>query len=165
MAALGPEQYPILQDLRLCALRTDPGAFVEPLAVAEERRAEGWRRLLDECARPGFGTVLAAWIGPESVGMAGLRRHGPLPQTEGEVWGVFVRSPWRGRGVGAALMRAVEADARRLGLHRLVIEIARTNEAAARLAMASGFRGTGQRAHRPMGDGQTRELVQWAKEV
>lgn len=163
MSPLRPEDHPILANLRVAALRTDPGAFLTPLAVAQERRPEGWRRQLEEYAAPGYGAILAAWVGPEPVGMAGLRCVGLGPDARGEVWGVFVIPAWRGRGIGTELMRAVEAEARRLGRHRLLLDVVRTNEAAARLYMAAGFRGTGRRVHQRMGDGQTREVVEWGK--
>ncbi len=57
----------------------------------------------------------------------------------GEVKGLFVRPEARGKGVGRALMAALEAAARDLGLTCLRLETGRELGAATRLYRALGF--------------------------
>jgi GNAT superfamily N-acetyltransferase len=69
--------------------------------------------------------------GGRVVGYAALRRS--------EVTAVFVRPRSARRGVGAALLARIEAEARRRGVRRLVVRAARSAVAFYR---AAGFRGT-----------------------
>lgn len=58
---------------------------------------------------------------------------------------VAIRPPYRGRGLGTALMHHVLAEARRLGAHRATLEVRRSNDGARRLYERLGFRLTGTR--------------------
>ncbi len=52
---------------------------------------------------------------------------------------MFVRSEERGRGIGRALLAALEAEARRLGLTRLVLETGVRQLEAIALYESAGF--------------------------
>lgn len=58
---------------------------------------------------------------------------------EGEVKSMFVRPARRGRGVSRAILAAVLAEARRLGLARLRLETGHDAEAAKALYRGAGF--------------------------
>ena len=79
----------------------------------------------DVCADVGKGRVLlfAAYIDDQMVGTAQLQ---PSPKANGrnraEVAKVLVHSAYRRRGIGQALMDAVEAEARRIGRTTLVLD-------------------------------------------
>lgn len=67
---------------------------------------------------------------------------------------IYVAREWRGRGVGVALMRALEERARALGYHKIVLAGFPTSEAAMRLYMRQGFRTVGVYHEQGMLDGQ-----------
>lgn len=79
----------------------------------------------DVCADVGKGRVLlfAAYVDNQLVGTAQLQ---PSPKANGrnraEVAKVLVHSAYRRRGIGQALMDAVEAEARRMGRTTLVLD-------------------------------------------
>lgn len=81
---------------------------------------------------------LATWK-DEAVGTARLRM---LQDKRGKAERVAVRPPWQGKGVGAALMRALEAEAVRRGLVELVLN---AQEAVMPFYTALGFVGEGER--------------------
>jgi ribosomal protein S18 acetylase RimI-like enzyme len=56
-----------------------------------------------------------------------------------------VARPWRGRGVGSALLTAAIEKARSDGLHKLSLEVFPHNEAAIALYRKFGFREEGRR--------------------
>ncbi|MFC4149766.1 GNAT family N-acetyltransferase [Micromonospora mangrovi] len=67
---------------------------------------------------PPTGLLLLAWCGGRLAGCAGLRR-----QTDGaELTRVYVRTAYRGRGGGAALLAAVEQRARAAGVRRIRLD-------------------------------------------
>jgi len=94
--------------------------FHRPLAG--EEAAAYWQ---DVCADVGKGRVLlfAAYADAQLAGTAQLQ---PSPRPNGrkraEVAKVLVHSAFRRRGIGRALMDAVEAEARRIGRTTLVLD-------------------------------------------
>jgi RimJ/RimL family protein N-acetyltransferase len=86
------------------------------------------------------GSVVAVASG-QVIGMIHVEasRHG-----FGEI-GMLVGRDWRGRGVGAALMRAAAALAREQGLHKLCLEVFVHNTAAIALYRKCGFAEEGRR--------------------
>src|SRR6202521_2066257 len=58
---------------------------------------------------PPHGRLLLATVNGQPAGCVALR---PFDQTRGEVKRLYVRSRFRGSGLGKALMRALVADAR-----------------------------------------------------
>jgi GNAT superfamily N-acetyltransferase len=72
-----------------------------------------------EFSRPAGGTFLLARIEGQPVGCIGLRRH---DDDSGEIKRMYVTPAARQRGVGQVLLGAVEAQARRLGYRRIILE-------------------------------------------
>ncbi|MGB6432209.1 MAG: N-acetyltransferase family protein [Candidatus Acidiferrales bacterium] len=65
----------------------------------------------------------------------------------GEVF-IFVRRSFRSYGIGRQLMRAVQADAPRLGYRKLIGRVLADNRDSLRLCLATGWREVGRhRAH------------------
>src|SRR5438552_195583 len=83
-----------------------------------EEGANHFRLDSDEVA-DGRGAFLVAARAGQPVGCGAVRRIGA--QT-GELKRMYVRPEARGCGVGRALLGALEAEARALGLSRLVLE-------------------------------------------
>jgi GNAT superfamily N-acetyltransferase len=76
---------------------------------------------------PGTGTP---------AGGVGVRRVGPVL---GEVKRLWVDPPWRGRGLGRALMDALEEEARRLGLVALQLGTGDRQPEAIALYQSTGW--------------------------
>jgi GNAT superfamily N-acetyltransferase len=57
---------------------------------------------------------------------------------------IYVAPAWRGRGLGRMLVRALESQARALGVRQLHLEVEQGNDGARRLYLGEGFAATGR---------------------
>jgi putative acetyltransferase len=81
-------------------------------------------------------TVFVARISGRAVGMGALRRH---RDGVGEVKRMYTKPDVQGRGIGGAILAAIEGLARREGLIRLVLETGDRHPAAWRVYERAGF--------------------------
>lgn len=93
---------------------------------------------------PGRGAFLIAARAGEAVGCGAVRRIEP---GTGEIKRMYVSPAARGAGVGRAVLAALEAEARALGLARLLLETGVRQPEAIALYERAGFSRTG-----PFGD-------------
>jgi GNAT superfamily N-acetyltransferase len=84
----------------------------------------------------GRGTFLVARAGDRAVGCGAIRL---LEPGIAEVKRMYVEPEHRGRGVGWAVLAALEGAARQLGVHRLVLETGIHQEEAISLYRRAGF--------------------------
>lgn len=82
------------------------------------------------------GAFLVARVDGEAVGCGALRRLGPA---RFEVKHLYVAPAGRGRGTGAALLAALEAEAVALGASEVVLDTNRSLEAANALYASRGY--------------------------
>lgn len=92
--------------------------------------------LKPEHLEEGRGTFLVARDGGRAVGCGAIR---VLDPTTAEVKRMYVESTERGRGVGRAVLTALEEAARQLGVQRLVLETGTYQYAAIALYERAGF--------------------------
>ncbi|MGI8701483.1 MAG: GNAT family N-acetyltransferase [Nocardioidaceae bacterium] len=149
-----PDDWAVWRRLRLDALAEAPHAFAARLADWQgENDDEGrWRSRL---SIPGAFNVVAV-LDDQPVGMAS-----GVPTDDDsmiEIISMWVAPATRGRGVGDALMDAVEQRGRAMGVHTLRLRVAEDNRTAAKLYQRKGFRFTGERGD-VMPDGTGREAV------
>ena len=107
----------------------------ELAAQYPEPGATHFRLDADEVAE-GRGAFLVASIEGRPVGCGAVRR---LEGRTGEIKRMYVAPQERGRGVGRAILDALEAEARRLGLTRLVLETGVRQREAIALYERAGF--------------------------
>jgi putative acetyltransferase len=89
----------------------------------------------DEVA-PGRGAFLVVYLDGTPVGCGAVRR---LDDETGELKRMYVAPAARGTGLGRRLVDALEAEARALGMRRLVLETGTRQHAALALYGATGF--------------------------
>ena len=89
----------------------------------------------DEFAPP-RGAFLVLTVDSEPVACAGLRRH---DDQRVEVKRMFVRRPFRRRGLSRGLLAAVEDEAVRLGYRRILLETGSAQPEAVALYRSSGY--------------------------
>jgi putative acetyltransferase len=97
---------------------------------------------------PPGGTFLLAWEGNELVGCGALRR---LDDEAGELRRVYVRPPFRGRGLARTISTALMGEARRLGYALVRLDIPPNMAEAKRLYASLGFRPIPPYAGQPQG--------------
>jgi GNAT superfamily N-acetyltransferase len=131
-----------VRELRLRALEMDPDAFGETLQRAQARPEADY----------------ATWIGsPENAmfvaaeadgSLVGMTVGAPAPveaqPNSAALFAMWVAPEARGKGVGAALVQAVEGWARGAGYERIGLGVTTTNAAAIRLYTRMGFVDLGQ---------------------
>jgi GNAT superfamily N-acetyltransferase len=81
--------------------------------------------------------MLIAIEGEEPIGCVALR---PLAEGVCEMKRMFVRSAWRGRGIGRLLAESILAEGRRLGYTAMRLDTGATMLEAAALYASIGFR-------------------------
>ena len=115
---------------------------------------EYWRRRLSE--NPESAYYLVAILDDRIVGMASVDTfpHKPRRRHVGEI-GISVHEEWQGKGVGAALMRAIlDLSDNWLNLTRLELEVYADNQAAIHLYERFGFEVEGTLRQHAFRDGQ-----------
>ncbi|HEV3196089.1 MAG TPA: arsinothricin resistance N-acetyltransferase ArsN1 family A [Candidatus Cybelea sp.] len=131
---------------RVATLETDP----KPLAEIQR-----WWSDHDDCF-----TVLVATDAAAIIGWASLNRysqrcaHAAIADLS-----VYVSRSHRGRGVGSALLRALESHAIAAGFHKIVLHALNDNEHGKRLYRRSGFREVGVFREHGIVDGRHVDVV------
>jgi GNAT superfamily N-acetyltransferase len=101
----------------------------------EDKTACHFRLDLEEVAE-GRGAFLIADAGGSPIGCGAVRR---LDERTAELKRMYVVPSHRGRGVGRALLNALEAEARRIGVSRLLLETGVRQAAAMALYTRAGY--------------------------
>jgi GNAT superfamily N-acetyltransferase len=97
-------------------------------------------RLDDREVDDGRGTFLVARLDGQPVGCGALRvLEGEWPERTAELKRMYVRPDGRGRRIGAAVLDGLLAEARQLGVRRVVLETGRRQLEALALYRRTGF--------------------------
>jgi GNAT superfamily N-acetyltransferase len=92
--------------------------------------------LSGEQVAEGEGAFLVAYLDDLAVGCGALRR---LDETTAELKRMYVNPSVRGRGIGRALLDALEGEARVLGVTRIVLETGTRLVPAIKIYEAMGY--------------------------
>jgi putative acetyltransferase len=84
----------------------------------------------------GDGAFLIAYVDDEAVGCGAIRR---LDSERAEIKRMFVSPRFRGHGLGRAIVAALEDEARRLGVARVVLETGTRLPVAMALYESAGY--------------------------
>jgi ribosomal protein S18 acetylase RimI-like enzyme len=130
-----------LRAMRIEAVRDYPLAFTADLAETQERPIEWWRDFVARHTGDGANVIMLADAGGGRLaGMTGVwAPTAPKLAHAGNVWGVYVRPAYRGRGVGEQLLRACFDWARRKQLVTLKLSVVAGNDTARRCYERCGF--------------------------
>jgi GNAT superfamily N-acetyltransferase len=103
----------------LARLHFGEWSYLCPGESLEERTV----KLRGSCGRKAIPSVVVALRGGELLGSAMLLAHDmdSHPQLTPWLAGVFVKAQYRGKGIGSALVRRIEAEARSLGVSTLYL--------------------------------------------
>ena len=127
--------------LRLEALEREPMAFSESV---EEHRAitiESIAQRLGANQGNAESFVLGAFTDDLLVGMAGFARlNSPKKQHKALIWGVYVKTEWRRRGIGRLLLSEIVERAKATpGVEQILLSVATEQTAARKLYESLGF--------------------------
>jgi len=135
---------PLLRTIRLRALKEDPDAFGSTYADQAAYPAQRWSAMAAESADGDDRCVLLAFHGEAPAGMIRTVRDGRRPGVFG-VYSVWVAPDARRRGVGLALLDAIEAWVRSVRGFLLELSVMEDGQAAQALYEAHGYRLDGRR--------------------
>jgi GNAT superfamily N-acetyltransferase len=129
--------------LRLAALSDAPSSFGSSFAREVDYPLEHWDALADQSESGERLVVFVAVDGACRLGMAGghLRDEDPLVAT---LWGMWVDADARRHGIGRQLLEAVRVWAAARGAVRLELSVTDRAPAAAALYRELGFSATGE---------------------
>jgi GNAT superfamily N-acetyltransferase len=150
---IGPKDWKLWSELRLAALAEAPYAFGSQLADWVDAPEQRWR---DRLGLPNAYQVIVRLDGTPT-GMAGGFHLDGDPQVA-ELVSLWIAPEARGKGLGDALMTAVEDWARRAGARVLKLSVVEGNDPAHKLYLRSGFTDTDEPGDL-MPDGVRREIV------
>ncbi len=137
-----PGEFQAYREVRLRALRLAPDAFATTFEDASSRGEEEWREFSDRLAAGGTSAGFVIDRGEDGFG--GLVSVRLLDEPgEAEVNQMWVDEDLRGGRWATALLDAVEACARQLGVRRLTLWVAEGNARAYRVYTRQGYRPTG----------------------
>ena len=145
---LRPDEVEPLRELRLRALRVDPGAFAETYEEAEARPLEAWASWAADESR----VIVVASEGERWVGMVACRL---LDETSSWLTALWVEPTARGAGLGLRLIDAVAEWARERGRTAVELSVTTNNAAAEAFYARAGFAETGRRRPLPSDTSRT----------
>jgi GNAT superfamily N-acetyltransferase len=138
-----PDEWELMRDVRLAALRDAPGAFASTYAREAPYTEEQWRgRWLGDRVTVFFADVTDL---PGPAGLAGAY----VEDGVANLVSMWVRPDARRSGAGEALVNAAAGWARARGHDTLYLWVAEDNAAARRLYERCGFTPTGERQPLP----------------
>lgn len=154
---LRPGETALVRDLRLRALKDAPEQFGETLEAVLARPREGWEALTASIVPPSTQAMFVAEVGGEPVGSV-YALHDAERTDVGRLGGMWVTPEQRSRGIGRALVDAVQVWALELGKRHLRLWVASDGSAGRRLYERAGFRLTG--AQRAFPGAPSRSIVE-----
>ena len=150
---LMPEDFAILREIRLEALKLHPEAYSSAYEDWVKFSDDDWRAKLS-------APVFAAFHGDKVVGLIGLwPQAGIRTAHRAIVVMVYVRSEMRGNGIAQKLMQAVALYARENNISQLELSVLADNETAWRLYKREGYTEFGRRPNWISLNGETFDEV------
>src|SRR5438105_11817436 len=125
--------------LRMEALEREPRAFASSVEEHEKMSIVATAARL--APKPEGGFVVGAFVDTSLVGMAGFYREDRRKtQHRGTIWGVYVTSAWRGKGVARRMLSAILERLRSYAdLDHVVLHVTADQDAARSLYASLGF--------------------------
>lgn len=154
-----PDDFAILREIRLEALKLHPEAYSSAYEDWEKFSETEWRAKLSV-------PVFAAFEGDTPVGLIGLwPQQGARTEHRAIIVMVYVQNQMRGQGVAKKLLHAVHEYARTAGIFQLELSVSADNVAAHQLYLREGFTEFGRRPNWICVDGQMTDELMMARIV
>lgn len=136
------EQWLEYKELRLRALKTEPQAFSSPYTKEEAYPDEKWQQRLKFANEGVTSWMYFARKGSVLVGMiGGYRDVNDLNNHTAQIWGVYVDSEQRGKGIAKSLMSAlIDNMTENTDINTIKLEVNTDQESAKKLYEHFGFK-------------------------
>lgn len=104
------------------------------------RSVEEEEHFLEESIKSETDLLVAAFIGDELVGNAGISSVGTCSKVKHRaVFGISVKKKYWGRGIGWVLLQAIMEEAKAMGYDQLELDVFSDNKSAQALYKKAGF--------------------------
>ena len=150
LALFSPALWELYRDLRLSSLLDSPDAFGGTHALEAARPPDVWQARLAAAATSGLDLPLLARMGEEPAGLCWAKRNSALLSVV-NLYQMWVAPPFRGTGVGGALLERCIAWARSIGAAEVRLGVTLADSPAYRLYVRHGFLPLGE--PEPLRDG------------
>jgi ribosomal protein S18 acetylase RimI-like enzyme len=158
IVALGADEGPLLQRLRIAALTESPDAFSPTAAEALSHDEVYWQRAAERAASNADFELFTARISGEGLGLASAQRDAAGIGHIGAMW---VDPRLRGRRAGARLFDTAVAFLRERGCNDIRLSVTETNAAAIALYQSRGFVLTGEAEPLRPGSSLRNLMMRW----
>lgn len=152
-----PDDWMVVREVRLNALRDRPGSFAVTAETAEAVTEEEWRQFLENKQQTVFG--LYAETGLIGITAIFIDRDDPSGAT-GLLGMTWLKPAWRGKGLSRLIYEARIEWARARALTRVRVSHRDGNEPSRRAMIAHGFTYTGRTSVR-WPDGQDADEIHY----
>lgn len=151
---LVPDEWPMLREIRLTALKESPEAFLAQYDDEREFDEPRWRSEFDR------GEWYLGFRLRRAVSLLGCTRESKTPPSECYLEYLWVSPESRHEGVAFHLLTTVIDRLRRSGVRRAFLWVLDGNETAVRLYRRVGFISSNHRQPLAARPGRTEELMQ-----
>lgn len=150
---LGTDQWAILRDVRLEALRQEPDSFLARYEDEKEFDEARWRAEFDR------GQWSAGSYRRRRVSLLGSTREKNTPWSECFLEYLWVSPEWRDKGLGSGMLVHAIDRLRKEGVRTAFLWVLDGNDTAVRLYRRVGFVSANHRQPLPGRPGRTEELM------
>jgi len=152
---LVPDQWPVLRDIRLAALRDSPHSFLSSYQIEEAFGEVRWRAEFDR------GEWAVSIQDDQAAGIVGCTREPDTSPYECYLEYIWVAPRWRNKGVAHNMLTVVLDRLRESGVRTAYLWVLDGNDAAVRLYKSVGFVSCDQRQPLAARPGRTEELMRF----
>lgn len=136
---LSRNDWQIFKEIRLQMLKEEPQAYARTFEEMVKRTDDEWK----ENVISANSGLLVLWVNGK---LAGINGYFYPNKEEVEIWGMFIRSEFRGHGLGKKLMEEIEKEIRKDKNIKLIrIEVTTTQKVAYGLYKKMGFKVVGRK--------------------
>jgi len=161
--AVSSEEWEEYKRLRLEALKSDPGSFIESLEEESKRSDEYWMNYLKNIETHDGPKLLAARSGDRFIGMAGYFKRNK--QAAG-INGLYVSKDQRGTDVSDRLMESIiEIAKKNPDIKTLELMVRKDLKQAINLYEKFGFKKAGKAKSIKMGNGEISDAYFMIKRI
>ncbi len=135
-----PDDAESVRSLRLEAVTLHPEAFAADVEMTAAEGAEVWAERIAGYAVTHSSAISIALADDKLVGITGIGRgHWPKTNHFGTIWGVYVKSDWRGLHIGEQLINRCKEWAEGNGVTVINLGVNISNVPAIHLYSRCGF--------------------------
>ena len=136
------EDWETYKTVRLESLKDSPDSFGSTFKRESKFNENEWKSRLIPSINPVHVLPLVAMSNEKPVGLASGAVH-PEEENIAYVYQMWISNPYRGLGIGKALLKRIEVWAKELRLKSLSLAVTTSNEEAVSLYKSAGFIASG----------------------